>query len=64
LNQLVATMSLSLHKTIRKIYLPARTGDIVKSAADIEHILSTLSFNAQYSLTEGLKLTYESLARS
>jgi nucleoside-diphosphate-sugar epimerase len=63
LNQLITTMSSSLHKTIRKIYLPARTGDIVKSAADIAHIRGALGFNAQHSMAEGLKLTYESLTQ-
>lgn len=61
LNQLVETMSRSLQKTIRKKHLPPRSGDIVKSAADIVLIRQRLGFNANHSLAEGLKNTYESL---
>jgi UDP-glucose 4-epimerase len=61
LNQLIETMNASLHKAIRKKYLPARTGDIVKSAANISRLQNALGFQAQYNLAEGLKATYESL---
>jgi nucleoside-diphosphate-sugar epimerase len=61
LNQLIETMNISLQKTIQKKYLPPRAGDIVKSAANISHITSTLGFKARHSLSEGLRATYDSL---
>ncbi|MGB8337786.1 MAG: NAD-dependent epimerase/dehydratase family protein [Burkholderiales bacterium] len=62
LNQLVETMGTSLHKSIRKKYLPPRAGDIVKSTADISRIRSVLGFSTRYSLADGLKATFESLS--
>jgi UDP-glucose 4-epimerase len=61
LNQLIETMNVSLKKTMQKKYLPARVGDIVKSAANISLLQNALGFQAQYNLAEGLKVTYASL---
>lgn len=63
LNELVETMNSSLGKKLRKKFLAARSGDIVKSAADISRVRNILGFRAQHSLGEGLKATYESLNR-
>lgn len=61
LNELVETMNISLGKKLQKTFLVARSGDIVKSAANISRIQSILGFRPQHNLTEGLRATFNSL---
>ncbi len=62
LNQLVETIGLSLPKAIQKKHQLPRAGDIIKSVADVSHIRTVLGYRARHGLTDGIKLTFDSLA--
>jgi UDP-glucose 4-epimerase len=60
-NELADQIGTILGKSARKEYLPARTGDVRDSWADVAEARRLLGWQPRVSLEEGLRLTAESL---
>jgi UDP-glucose 4-epimerase len=60
-NELADAIGVALGKPVEKEYLPARTGDVQDSWADIREAEELLGYKASVELEDGLRLTAESL---
>jgi UDP-glucose 4-epimerase len=61
-NRLAELVGAALGRSVERVHEPARVGDVAASWASIERAEEVLGWRPEVDLTEGLRLTAESLA--
>ena len=64
LNYLWDTLKKAAHSDVEAIYGPPRLGDVKDSLADISKAQTLLGYQPQYTVREGLKVTWDWFERS